>query len=93
MLCPDNVQKLLKHFTEKGWNAREAETALAGEIADGQAGDLQRTRNFEVIQGSGGILPKMHVEEIQVLTIAGSHTTTVLRLIDAAGHDQYRTQP
>ena len=36
MLCADNVHQLLTRFTEKGWNAREAETGLAGEIGEGE---------------------------------------------------------
>ena len=48
-------------------------------------------KNREVIDSSGGLLPELHVEDIQTLTIAGSHTTTVLRLVDAAEHKQYKT--
>ena len=90
MLCADNVHRLLTRFTEKGWNSREAANALASEIEDGSAGQGARAKNKELIDRSDGLLPSMHVEEAQILTIAGSHTTTVLRLVAAAGDGQYR---
>ena len=91
MLCADNVHQLLTRFTEKGWNPLEAASALATEIGDSASAAFERQKNMQMIESGGGLLPKLHVEEIQILTIAGSHTTTVLRLIDSAEREQYRT--
>ena len=93
MLCADNVHRLLTRFTEKGWNGRESAGALAGEVGEGASADHERKENLRVIEESGGLLPFLLVEDMQIVTIAGSHTSTVLRLIDGAEENQYKTSP
>ncbi len=90
MLCPTNVHNLLGKLCEKGWNPRESENALVGELDDFTA-ELERECNKIMIEKSDGLLPSQHTEEIDNISIAGSHTTTVLRLADGADQGQYKT--
>ena len=91
MLQPDNAHNLVFIFTRKGFNAAESMNAFASEMPDGKEGEQELRKNRELIDKCAGSLPDYHVEDIKILTVAGSHTTTAIRIVDSAEKQRIRT--
>ena len=91
MLQPDNAHNLVLIFSRKGFNAAESMNAFASEMPDGKEGEQELRKNRELIDKCAGSLPDYHVEDIKILTVAGSHTTTALRIVDSAENQRIRT--
>ena len=81
MISVTNFHNLLKAICRKGWKASETWMALAGEMPDGESGQHERAKNRQLIDNSGGLLPDLDVSELEIITGACSHTTTVLRAV------------
>ena len=83
MLIPLNSPMLLYRMVNKGWSWFEVQLALAAEISPTSTGDSERQENAKLIARSDGLLAPIDADELKIVTIISSHTTSVLRMCDA----------
>ena len=85
MLRPINVWDLLELFVAKGWVWSETALALAGEIPPNEDGAAWRERNRVLVDDAQGLLPPFKdLSSTRIAAVVNSHTTSVLRLANAA---------
>ncbi len=83
MLDPLNVHVLLDLISGKGFDP-SLPKGLAQEIGPNDEGHAIRMKNCELVARSGGLLSKIDAEELRIGACGASHTTSMLRLVDAA---------
>ena len=93
-LVPIDVHDLLSQIVKDGWNY-ELVDALAGEVPpdhiffeenDGrqvQVANWFRDFNKRLVEEAGGLLPQIDLEEMDIVTARGSHTTSSVRCMDS----------
>ena len=83
MLDPLNVHLLLELISGKGFDP-SLPKGLAQEIGPNDEGHAIRRKNSELVERSGGMLSQISAEELRIGACGASHTTSLLRLVDAA---------
>jgi hypothetical protein len=92
-LVPIDVHDLLSQIVKDGWNY-ELVDALAGEVPpdhvfmETQGHQFQvsawlKKFNRELVEQAGGLLPKIIEDDMKIVTARGSHTTALVRCMEA----------
>ena len=84
MTIAARVHKLLRIIVRKGFCDEETQLAAAVELSHGPESEVTRRKNIEHVKASGGMLAPICPESMRIATGVGSHTTSVLRLVDYA---------
>ena len=78
-----DVWALLKTHAPRGWSwAQVHKMARAIEIPMGPEGDAMRQRNIDVAERSAGLLPMVRAEDLQIMAVTKTHTSSTLRVVD-----------
>jgi hypothetical protein len=93
MLIPIATHSLMVMIANKGYNLHETELALCCGIPPNETGQEWVRKNVELASQSDGLLAQYEPELLTHVTGAGSHSTAVLRLIDACGRMQIAACP
>ena len=78
MLVPADVHDLLVRIANKGWCWFKVDV-LAFEIPPNDEGNSWRLANVQLAQGSDGLIPRYSPDELEIVTVRGSHTTAAVR--------------
>ena len=83
MLEPLDSHKLLRRIWKEGWSDHEVVTPRSFEKPTGPAGGIHTGENIKLIAASDGLLPDQEEDDMRVFTVTVSHTSSVLRIVDA----------
>jgi hypothetical protein len=83
-LVPIDVHDLLLRISQNGWSWGAVD-ALACEIPPTDVGDKWRAFNEQLARESDGLLPPANSDQMQIVTVRGSHTTASVRIYAIPG--------
>ena len=79
MLVPVDAHDLLLRMCHDGFSRKKCIT-MAGEIPPTPDGLQWRKKNVELANSSEGLLPSYNLDELEIATARGSHTTAAIRI-------------
>ena len=81
-LEPTGVWKLIELHAPRGWSWNQVSAARAVEMPPGRDGDRHRAKNEEIARQSNGLIPEVRGQELSIVALTKTHTSSTLRAID-----------
>lgn len=90
-LVPVDVHDLVELILKTGWSWSEVGKAMAAELPPGELGAKYAEFNDSLAKSSGGLLPQVKSETLQLLSFSCSHTNAGLHAIKAGARALHST--